>query len=400
MLIVVTPLWFVAAKNELIRPADLDGCRSNEALEDIRVNTRKSLIALGIFGILLGSAWQISVAKQSDEDEDSVRRWGRWAVLSPAAGQEETGGFVVPEGDNLGSCESSENCPTLLVGTTSSGGGSTSSGGGSSTSSSGGDSSSSSSSGGGSTSTSSSGGAMAPCAPGTACGFARIDQPYDGQGTAAESSELAPFELTIDQDEGSFGTVSYVVDPGTEGEIASGPISAIITPTDLLGLSLDPIIAGTITPNNDGNPAVVTGPWVVGDAGGEYVWGVTATAVQMQSLVDSLGSDKIATYSGKTLGVVNGGEGEVNLSFNFSNNSWSGQFDNNAFSVTDGVIVESGFVTTAASNLSGSIASGTAYGAFVNAGDNAIGAYDVTTTGGSRLVDAFNTQRDITQQLE
>ncbi len=124
--------------------------------------------------------------------------------------------------------------------------------------------------------------------------------------------------------------------------------------------------------------------------GGEYVWGVTATADQMQSLISSLGGDMIAVYQGSTMGAVNGGEGAVRLEMNFSSDTWKGEFNNNAFTVEKGVVVDSGFVTDANSKFSNNIKSGDVKGVFVNAGNNAIGGYEVEFKNGLKDADVFS----------
>lgn len=332
------------------------------------MNAKKSLIALSVFSILMGGLWDAAVAKKADKEEDSVHRWGRWAVLSPAAGQEETGGFTtIAASNDLGSCQSSENCPKIAgepvepppppppppppeV--------------------------------------------KSPCEAGTPCGFARIDTPYTKGEAAPISSEVVPFELTLDE-EG--GTAKYAVDPKSPTAIVSDSMPAYISQNDVLAWGDNSVLTGKIT-RNELDPAVVIGAWEntsIGDGentifqGGEYVWGITATQAQMQNFIDGLGGDKIATYSGFNMGAINGNQGSVSMTVNFSDSSWSGQFNNNAFSVADGVVVDSGFVTTANSKFSNNIAKGEVYGVFVNAGNNAIGAYDVTDKGGIHSADVF-----------
>ena len=48
------------------------------------MNSTKSLVALGVM-LALGAGQQVWA---QDKEEDSVYQWGRWAVLSPAAGGE------------------------------------------------------------------------------------------------------------------------------------------------------------------------------------------------------------------------------------------------------------------------------------------------------------------------
>ena len=50
------------------------------------MNTARSLVALGVVLAALGSSQAVWAAQQ--KEEDSAYQWGRWAVLSPAAGGE------------------------------------------------------------------------------------------------------------------------------------------------------------------------------------------------------------------------------------------------------------------------------------------------------------------------
>ena len=69
-----------------------------EILEDMHhVKSLKSLVALGL--VLALCAGQEAWAAQQQE-EDSVYRWGRWAVLSPAAGGDSYEGSETPDAAN------------------------------------------------------------------------------------------------------------------------------------------------------------------------------------------------------------------------------------------------------------------------------------------------------------
>ncbi len=57
----------------------------------------KRLVALGLV-LALGAGQQAWAAQQ--QEEDSVYRWGRWAVLSPAAGGDSYKGQVTPDAVN------------------------------------------------------------------------------------------------------------------------------------------------------------------------------------------------------------------------------------------------------------------------------------------------------------
>ena len=69
-----------------------------ETLKDMyRMKSLKRVAALGL--VLALSAGQQAWAAQQQE-EDSVYRWGRWAVLSPAAGGDSYEGQVTPDAAN------------------------------------------------------------------------------------------------------------------------------------------------------------------------------------------------------------------------------------------------------------------------------------------------------------
>ena len=97
-----------------------------------------------------------------------------------------------------------------------------------------------------------------------------------------------------------------------------------------------------------------------------------------------------AVYQGSTMGAVNGGEGAVRLEINFSSDTWKGEFNSKAFTVDKGVVVGSGFVTDANSKFSNNIKSGDVKGVFVNAGNNAIGGYEVEFQNGLKDADVFS----------
>ncbi len=359
------------------------------------MNIKKSLIALSVFSILMGGVWEAAVAKNADKEQDSVKRWGRWAVLSPAAGQEEAGLTTIAAANDLGSCESSENCPGIQpVGEPVE-------------------------------PPPGPGPATAdldrrpgpevksPCEAGMPCGFARIDHPFDSEEVKAPTdSDVVPFELTLKEEEGGIGTVEFVVDPDSESEIRSdNAVPAGITPpsSQIGSVMTDPggssNLFGTFLRNEAGDPVVSQGRWSndgfdfendhsIND-GGEYVWGITAKAGEMQSLISSLGGDMTAVYQGKTMGSVNGTEGAVRLEVNFSSDTWTGAFNNDPHNermfTASGVVVGSGFVSNA-NGFSNTVASGDVKGAFVNAGNNAIGGYEVEFKNGLKDADVFSTK--------
>lgn len=341
------------------------------------MDVKKSLIAVGISSVLMAGTWATASAKTA-EDDDSVYRWGRWAVLAPAAGNEEVIAFAPAGTNDLGRCESAANCPSP------------------------------------------SGSqnvpeepeqppeqpvATSPCEAGAPCGFARVDHPFDAsQKTKPKSSDVVPFGLTLDEEGES---LAFVVDPGAADEIDSGDVKASynndssgkpLGVNTVRGNSSD--LRGEIQAYNEQNEAALvqgrwrnTGSGVSEDTiinGGEYVWGVTATADQMQSLISSLGGDMTAIYQGITMGTTNGNEGTVTLDINFSSSTWSGNFNGDLKFSASGDVINSGFVSNA-DGFSNNIASGEVKGGFVNAGNNAIGGYEVVDTNGIQAADVFNT---------
>ena len=326
------------------------------------MEVKKSLIAVGISSVLMAGTWATATAKTAEED-DSVYQWGRWAVLAPAAGVEDVIAFAPAGTNDLGRCESDANCPSYN----------------------------------GPTDTPEE--LVSPCEAGAPCGFARVDHPYDAsQRTKPESSDIVPFGLTLDEEA---GTVAFVVDPGAADEIQSGSVKASYR-TDgvntVPGSSSD--LRGAIQARNEQDEAsLVQGVWrntsngsdeTVNVNGGEYVWGVTATAGQMQSLMSSLGGDMTAIYQGSTMGTTNDNEGTVTLDINFGSSTWSGNFNGDLKFSASGDVINSGFVSNAG-GFSSNIASGEVKGGFVNAGNNAIGGYEVMGTSGIQAADAFNT---------
>lgn len=332
---------------------------------------KKSLIAVGISSVLMAGTWATATAKTAVE-EDSVYRWGRWAVLAPAAGAEEVIAFAPAGTNDLGRCESAANCPSFN----------------------------------GPTDTPEEPPveppvAVSPCEAGLPCGFARVDHPYDpSQASKPESSDIVPFELMLDD---GAQTVAFVVDPGSVSEIQSATVPASIQTSAVPGavntLRGSPVVLrGQIQARNP-QAALVQGLWRntnSGDSaniivnGGEFVWGVTASADEMQSLISSLGGDMTAVYQGITMGTTNGNEGAVRLDINFGNATWSGQFDADISFAASGDVVNSGFVSNA-NGFSGNIVSGEVKGGFVNAGNNAIGGYEVVDTNSIQAADVFNT---------
>ena len=344
------------------------------------MDVNKSLIALSISLALAGGT---GVLQAAVEDDDSVESWGRWAVLSPAAGAEDVIAFAPAGGNDIGRCEASANCPDPNPPTPTP------------------------------TPVSEEG----PCQAGQACGFARIDtrpapssptngevdvQPLavggsiSGNASPGNGSDVGYFELNLQEGEGN--TVSYRVNPGETDEITSDTMAAIIDPTNYRSndRSSNDRANGSVVRDGEDNPVMSQGFWrqVSDDVAqsGEYVWGIAATADQMSSLMDQLideRGDMVATYQGLT--ARNGG---VVMEVDFGSATWTGEFSGAVAFDAGGDVLGSSFVSDSA-QFSDNVATGIVEGGFVNAGNNAIGAYDVTDLDGLRDADVFNTVRQI-----
>lgn len=317
------------------------------------MDVKRSLISLCLSFALGGALVGVAVAKTA-EDEDSVRSWGRWAVLSPAAGADEYVAFA-PEGiSNLGRCDTAANCPTPNPEPTPDEG---------------------------------------PCVAGQPCGFAYIDHLVRGEGQG-DDSHMGRFELTVS--EGETDTVAFRVTNTDEGiDIQSDTLPALFTDTGFRSndRTSPSLINGRVTElDADEAPAVIEGFWRQNaDDGsfqqnGEYVIGITATAAELSSMLDEFGgADRVAYYQGPT-----GRGGDVWLRMDFGQSTWSGEFAGQQVSFdAGGAIIGSGFVSDPGS-FSGNIASGAVEGGFVNAGQNAIGAFEVTDLEGMHDADIFN----------
>lgn len=331
------------------------------------MEVKKSLIAVGISSVLMAGTWATATAKTAEE-EDSVYRWGRWAVLAPAAGVEEVIAFAPAGTDELGRCESDANCPSIIVVEPV---------------------------------------AVSPCEAGAPCGFARIDYRTRGSSQAFDRYVgLIDLSLVDGSDTEDESSVGYIIagpsaPNGEAVNLNSGTLPVLVNYNDFRSTARDTpaTISGRFIRNDAGDVAVVQGPWrQIGPEGayahsGEYVWGITATAGQMSALFDKLGGglggDILAAYTGPT---ATGGL--INLDFNFSQSTWSGTIQGTVLDFNaGGTIVNSGFVSNPgqfSSNDGSNIASGDLQGGFVNAGNNAIGGYEVSTTGGLRDADVFN----------
>jgi hypothetical protein len=77
------------------------------------IDAPKKLAALGL-GLLLGGAQAVSAEQAALQD--SVYKWGRWAVLTPAAGGEPYVAALTPDAaNNARPGEASEFQPTVIL---------------------------------------------------------------------------------------------------------------------------------------------------------------------------------------------------------------------------------------------------------------------------------------------
>lgn len=305
------------------------------------MDVKKSLIALSVSVALLGGVWESAVAKNADE-EDSVYRWGRWAVLSPAAGAEEVIAFAPAGTNDIGRCESEANCPGF------------------------------------NTPQEEPPVTQVPCEAGMPCGFTRVGGFVENE-EAPGNVEI--FELVLDEETGE---LSYRVAPGATGEIASGELPANIrtgTVTTVDRTSL----RGILERDGELNPALVQGLWQQQEQRGEFFWGVAATEGQMNDLVNGLGAERIATYRGVMAN--NPIDGAVVMTVDFNTSTWSGDFAGRFNFSASGDVVEHGFAST---DFTDAQISGLVEGAFVNAGNNAIGGYEVEHAVEGLDADVFN----------
>jgi hypothetical protein len=322
----------------------------------------KPLLALGISVALTGvSGGVAAVAK--DADDDSVYRWGRWAVLAPAAGGEDLIAFAPAGGNDLGRCEAGANCPDPkaesepepdptpdpVV--------------------------------------------KVPCAAGAACGFTRVDR-RNADGSTGEST-TGRFALKLEAGGAGGGTANFRANPDEPDEIASGDLPAAIDPTRFRSTDRDDpsLIAGRIVA---GDSDVTEGFWrqIAADGSyalsGEFEAGIAATESEMAALMTQLdrGGAVVGVYEGPTANLR--GATDVRLTMDFGAGEWTGQFTGAQVQFdAGGQIAGSGFVSDAG-RFSDNIATGMVEGAFVNAGRNAIGAFEVTDTAGIRDADVFN----------
>lgn len=341
---------------------------------------KKSLLALGVSSVIMAGVCTTAAAQTAEED-DSVYRWGRWAVLAPAAGPEEVIAFSPPGSNDLGRCESAANCPSPINGPQNN--------------------------------PNSPGEtppgeeppvATGPCQAGMPCGFARIDYRVSGSSQpSARHVGLIDLSLVDGRDTEDASSVAFsITGPSApDGEVVnlnSETLSADVGDEGFRSTARGSLssISGRITRDQVNDVAVVEGPWrQIGPAGafahgGEFVWGLTATADQMSALMGQLsgglGGDLVAAYTGAT---ATGGT--INLDFNFSNATWAGTVSGTVMTFDAGGVINNSNFVSDAGQFSPNVATGDLQGAFVNAGNNAIGSFEVVDQGGLREADVFNT---------
>lgn len=333
------------------------------------MDVSKSLIAMSVSAALMGGVWESAVAKKSDE-EDSVYRWGRWAVLSPAAGQEEVIAFAPAGGNDLGRCDSAANCPDPnkpeepeepeykprvvsyvridylprgeaprhYVG----------------------------------------GIGFVVDATGQNLGFKVTGPNLAGDATVELDSDMLPVEQGADgfRTRGGRGIYSRI-----NGTLTDGVDNVAL----IEGFDPAATVEGSWYHNAAGVPGMITQ--------GEYVMGMTASGAQMATLMDALdiglGGDIFAQYSGPT---ANGGS--IDLTFNLSDSEgrWTGEVHGTVLDFqAGGTLNNAEFV---ADHFSDNISDGAMQGALVNAGHNAIGSFVVESDMGEggllREADIFN----------
>lgn len=328
------------------------------------MDVSKTLISMSVSVALLGGVWGSAVAKKSDE-EDSVYRWGRWAVLAPAAGQEEVIAYAPAGAGDLGRCDSAANCPDPNV-------------------------------------------PQKPEEPeqpeedvSKLVGYARID--YRERGSAqAYPRNVGTFEAYVGDDE-SAPEAGYIVSgpsapDGENVNLDSGYLSVAVDAAGFRSTTRgNDSFSGRFTYGADGELAIVEGPWrQIADDGshahsGEYVLGFTATKAEIATLMDTLdiglGGDIFAQYSGPT---ATGGS--LDLEFNLSRNTWEGSVNGTVMNFdAGGSLNNAEFV---ADHFSDNVSRGAMQGALVNAGNNAIGSFvvesDIGEGGLLREADIFN----------
>ena len=350
-----------------------------------RMKSLKRVAALGLV-LALGAGQQAWATQQ--KEEDSVYQWGRWSVLSPAAGGDSYQAALTPDAaNNARPSDADEFQPKVAsVGTT----------------------------------------PVPPpvvvesCTAGAACSFATYsrqegDGPKNGPVLASfelESGQsdlggaVTSFSVTDAEDPAAFPDVDSVEILGT---FSGGTDDIQTTKGDIVDLDETTLEATTnidtsaLSHSNQDTGQVFdfegvdAGYWrnkaeqrvanlltnegttqTLSDSDGYFVTGVTPTIEQMESFAAGRVS---ATYSGQVLNYSS----PVELTFNFDNRTFNGDFGTansfNGFQINgavDGV------------NFSASDAGKTVNGSFFNGGFNASGAVNNGSQAGVFSTDLVN----------
>ncbi len=362
------------------------------------MNIKTRAVVLGV-GLALGSVQIASAAKHRDE-EDSVYEWGRWAVLSPAAGGEPYRGASEPEASNNVRPDGADEFSPKIAG---------------------GDSTPN---------------VVQSCEPGAPCGFATYTR-FDAEQDEDVGPVLATFDLNRRQitdpspggmppppgggemtasavADGTGGTVTVtdfdVTNAGGAGfpDVHSVDMPGDFTDGDVRGTRVDTTFTGgamqsvvqnsRLSHSNQSTGQVFrfngvdAGYWshianlqlanILGvaategalpmdvDYDGYFVHGITATVAEMERFAAGRVN---ASYNGYVLDY----SAPVRLDFDFGNRTWNGNFGTaNGFT---------GFNISGAvdgANFSASDGTRAVNGAFFNQGFNASGAVDNGSTVG------------------
>lgn len=328
---------------------------------DFSMDVNKTLIAMSIAAALSAAFLPSAANAKKADEEDSVYRWGRWAVLSPAAGVEEVPAFPAVAGNEVGRCEASANCPEPQEIDEE----------------------------------------EEKPQVGQPVGFARID--YRTRGSSQAYDRYVGM-IGLD-DDGTDGSMAFQVagpsaPDGDNVNLTSGSLPVVAVGPDRFRSTAAgslSAISGQYTRGADGQVAIIEGIWrqVAADGAynhsGEYVWGITATAAELAAL--DLGGDVVAHYFGAT---ATGGTVELHMNLRGdAQGTWNGSVQGRVLSFdAAGTLENARFIANQFnSNLSASI-TGEMQGALVNAGNNAIGSFAVEADFGEggvlREADVFN----------
>lgn len=305
-------------------------------------------IRLPLYCILAIAMCGTANAKTQSEDEDSVYQWGRWAVLAPAAGRPDVAGprqLVQPadlgpgEAEQLtGEVEVADNGgeepppepPTPPTPPTPPQ-------------------------------------AAGPCNDGP-CGFARIDT----RSNAAGGDQTATYDL--DLDEGA-NTTAFQVNPGEADEIASATTTVAVGTTNFITPfgSQPSAIRGALTRDGDTTPVVITGFWRHAGDQGEFVWGMPASAAELDGLQQG---NVVADYNGA---MADGGQ--ASLSLDFGQQTWNGSFAGGAIDFSSNGEIDGAAIRSTGFSSNIDPEASFVEGGVVNHGDTVIGRFEVQDTG-------------------